>query len=71
MDKADQLLETIRVKREDHPDRPLILMGHRMGGILIEQALINAHNNQDYKQIKDATYTSQASGSCSLLTLIP
>lgn len=71
IDKASQLLEALRIERKLDPDRPLILMGHSMGGLLIEQALINAHNNEDYKKIKDATYASQASGSCSLLTLTP
>ncbi|CAG8956640.1 hypothetical protein HYFRA_00011951 [Hymenoscyphus fraxineus] len=54
-DKADELLETIRCDREDWEERPLILMGHSLGGILIEQALINARQNETYQHIYDAT----------------
>ena len=71
IDKANELLESIRVKREDHPDRPLILTGHSMGGILIEQALINAQANRDYNEIYNAAYAFPALGSYSLLTLTP
>lgn len=62
IDKANELLDSIQIKREDYPDRPLILLGHSMGGILIEQALINAQVNPDYQKIYNATYASQASG---------
>ncbi|KFZ19943.1 hypothetical protein V501_00395 [Pseudogymnoascus sp. VKM F-4519 (FW-2642)] len=54
-DKANELLETIRCDREDWEGRPLILMGHSLGGILIEQALINARQNETYQHIYDAT----------------
>src|SRR5207248_897387 len=43
-----------RIKREDEL-RPILLLGHSMGGLLIKQALINAHNNPKYMPIKDAT----------------
>ena len=52
--KANELLEAIRVEREDDA-RPILLLGHSMGGLLIKQALINAHNNKKYTSIKDAT----------------
>jgi hypothetical protein len=32
-----------------------VLLGHSLGGLLIKQALINAHNNPKYTPIKDAT----------------
>lgn len=54
-DKANALLEAIRVEREDNDSRPILFLGHSMGGLLIKQALINAHNNDHYKPIKDAT----------------
>ncbi|VUC21523.1 unnamed protein product, partial [Clonostachys rosea] len=44
-DKADELLEAIRAERDDIQNRPIIFLGHSMGGLLIKQALINAHNN--------------------------
>lgn len=58
IDKASEFLETIRIKRVGHEDRPLILLGHSLGGLLIEQALVNAHNNPKYLEIKNATYAS-------------
>ncbi|CZR58287.1 uncharacterized protein PAC_08178 [Phialocephala subalpina] len=53
--KVDEFLEAIRVKRFQDPERPLVLIGHSLGGLLIEQALVNAHNNPKYTHIKDAT----------------
>ena len=55
IDKASELLEAIRVERDDAESRPILFLGHSMGGLLIKQALINAHNNQKYTAIKDAT----------------
>lgn len=55
IDKANELLEAIRIKRDATGDRPLILLGHSLGGLLVEQALVNAHSNPKYKHIKDAT----------------
>jgi len=39
MDRANKFLECIRVERSEDPDptRPLILLGHSLGGLLIEQ----------------------------------
>ncbi|KAF4946137.1 hypothetical protein FGADI_11415 [Fusarium gaditjirri] len=53
--KADNLLEVIGIERGDCPDRPVLLLGHSMGGLLIKQALVNAHTNPGYSAIKDAT----------------
>ncbi|KAF6804850.1 NB-ARC and TPR domain protein [Colletotrichum musicola] len=55
IDKANDLLEDIRLEREDAESRPILFLGHSMGGLLIKQALINAHNNPNYKSIMDAT----------------
>jgi hypothetical protein len=55
IDKANELLEAIRTKKDDVESRPILLLGHSMGGLLIKQALINAHNNPKYTPIKDAT----------------
>ncbi|OBT88503.1 hypothetical protein VE02_03443 [Pseudogymnoascus sp. 03VT05] len=54
-DKANELLEAIRVDREDLEARPILLLGHSMGGLLIKQALINAAQNNKYKSIQAAT----------------
>lgn len=55
IDKANELLEAIRTERDNVETRPILLLGHSMGGLLIKQALINAHNNLKYTLIKDAT----------------
>jgi len=54
--KANELLESIRIKRPDSAEsRPILFLGHSLGGLLIKQALINAHNNPKYTPIKEAT----------------
>lgn len=53
--KANEMLEAIRVERDDVEGRPILLLGHSLGGLLIKQALINAHNNPHYTAIKNAT----------------
>ncbi|KAH7317217.1 hypothetical protein BKA65DRAFT_111198 [Rhexocercosporidium sp. MPI-PUGE-AT-0058] len=53
--KANELLEAIRIERDDMESRPILFLGHSMGGLLIKQALINAHHNPKYTPIKDAT----------------
>jgi hypothetical protein len=53
--KADNLLEVISNERGDDLERPILLLGHNLGGLLIKQALINAHSNPGYIAIKDAT----------------
>lgn len=35
--QADDLLETLHLKRTEHPRRPIIFVGHSLGGILIKQ----------------------------------
>ncbi|PVH70814.1 hypothetical protein DL98DRAFT_521398, partial [Cadophora sp. DSE1049] len=53
--KANELLEAIRIERRGTESRPILFLGHSMGGLLIKQALINAHNNPKYTTIKEAT----------------
>ena len=53
--KANELLEAIRIERDEVESRPILLLGYSLGGLLIKQALINAHNNPKYTPIKDAT----------------
>lgn len=55
IDKANTLLEAITLKRRNANQRPLLLLGHSLGGLLIKQALINAHSNERFTPIKDAT----------------
>jgi triacylglycerol esterase/lipase EstA (alpha/beta hydrolase family) len=49
------LLEAIRIERDDMELRPILFLGHSIGGLLIKQALINTHNNPKYTPIKDTT----------------
>ncbi|RBR15256.1 hypothetical protein FVER53590_03468 [Fusarium verticillioides] len=53
--KADNLLEAMSIERRECPGRPILLLGHNTGGLLIKQALINAHRNPGYNAIKDDT----------------
>ncbi|KAG5805560.1 hypothetical protein H9Q74_009414 [Fusarium xylarioides] len=53
--KADNLLEVINIERRECPERPILLLGRSMGGLLIKQALMNAHSNPGYSAIKAAT----------------
>jgi len=55
IDKASELLEMIRIERNEEDTHPIIFLCHSMGGLLVQQALVNAHNNDVYKQIKDST----------------
>ena len=56
MEEANQFLECLSLKRENDLKRPLLLLGHSLGGILIKQALVNAYNDPTYRDIQEATY---------------
>ena len=56
IDEANQFLVCLRLERRKDPKRPLLLLGHSLGGILIKQALVNAFNDPIYRDIQEATY---------------
>lgn len=37
IDKANDLLEALRIERRKDPNRPLIFLAHSLGGILVQQ----------------------------------
>jgi hypothetical protein len=53
--KANGLLEAVRTMRDEGDTRPILFLSHSIGGLLVKQALINAHNNGKYSSIKAAT----------------
>lgn len=58
VDKARDLLERIRIRRldfKDDPERPLVLLGHSLGGLLNKEALVLARNSSTYEPIFKAT----------------
>lgn len=72
---ANDLLGDIYHARKTDPTRPLILVAHSLGGILVKQALVNAHNNPKFLELKEATSalvffgTPHTGGKASLVTL--
>ncbi|KAL9110530.1 MAG: hypothetical protein Q9227_004888 [Pyrenula ochraceoflavens] len=56
--QANTLLEEILMKRDEIDDvkRPIVLLAHSLGGLLVKQALVNAHNNQRFSSVKEAVH---------------
>ena len=54
--EASQLLENLSIKRHQCSRRPLMLIGHSLGGILIKQSLVNAAANPKHRDIIESTF---------------
>ncbi|KAK4140979.1 uncharacterized protein C8A04DRAFT_31526 [Dichotomopilus funicola] len=54
-DRARNLLGLISARRAGSGNRPLILVGHCLGGLVIKQALCFANNEERYRPIASAT----------------
>jgi ankyrin repeat protein len=53
---AENLLSRLKAKRSDAPDRPLVLICHSLGGIVVKQMLVLAKLNDSYSKIRKAAY---------------
>ncbi|KAA8911998.1 hypothetical protein FN846DRAFT_358793 [Sphaerosporella brunnea] len=56
VDYRRQFIHTLCNARRGIEDRPIIFIGHGLGGILILQALLHCRNGRQYKQLFAATH---------------
>ncbi|KAI1127147.1 hypothetical protein F5Y10DRAFT_293068 [Nemania abortiva] len=56
-DAAQNLLQELKDKRDDLRSkyRPIVFVGHSLGGVIIKRAIRIAYNNDRFQPIKDAT----------------
>ncbi|KUJ10387.1 uncharacterized protein LY89DRAFT_689653 [Mollisia scopiformis] len=54
--EATAFLGSLWVKRRECPSRPLLLIGHSLGGILIKQAIVNAHMDTKYEDLRNSIF---------------
>ncbi|KAK3317793.1 hypothetical protein B0T19DRAFT_488965 [Cercophora scortea] len=53
---AESLLAQLKLRRRD-PSRPIVLLGHCLGGLIVKQALRFANDRPEYKAIAAATHS--------------
>ncbi|KNB17003.1 hypothetical protein FOXG_14990 [Fusarium oxysporum f. sp. lycopersici 4287] len=54
-DHANNLLQWLKLKRKSDPQRPLVFIGHSLGGLVVKEALVAATLDVTYKSIVEAT----------------
>ncbi|KAF7559267.1 hypothetical protein G7046_g4900 [Stylonectria norvegica] len=52
---ANDLLRNLVLKRLDEPNRPLILIAHSLGGLIVKRAILLCATNDDWGAIKSST----------------
>ena len=57
LDHARSLLGSLIACRESEAEaaRPIVFIAHSLGGIIVKQALVTAHDEAEYNSIKDST----------------
>ncbi|KAK3190887.1 hypothetical protein K4F52_003204 [Lecanicillium sp. MT-2017a] len=54
-EQAENLLNRLKLKRRDAPDRPIAFVAHSLGGIVVKQALVETKLNATYEAIGAST----------------
>ncbi|KAL3417461.1 NB-ARC domain-containing protein [Phlyctema vagabunda] len=55
-DHAENLLNLLALERQGQSSAKIVFVGHSLGGLVIKQALFNAHQNPQYTKLRTATY---------------
>ncbi len=54
-DIAGNLLNLLKLRRDDCQTRPIIFIAHSLGGIIVKKALVDAQANVAYQSLDEAT----------------
>lgn len=55
MGTVNEFLEAVAAERKDDRERPIVFLGHGIGGMLVKQALINSRFHSAYSSIDTHT----------------
>jgi hypothetical protein len=56
IEQAENLLNRLKSRRANAPNRPLIFICHSLGGIVAKRALVHSRLDSTYKSISNSTY---------------